>query len=253
MKPKLQNWFIARAALVAASLFFAAFAVWYWASPLWAKQPIIAVAIGAGFAVSAVITPAVAPKLALAKGWSVPGLLAICLVFGCVDALGVSGGFAGLDKDLTQTEWDAALADYQTERETLAARLADAQAKLDAVPLPSATGEIRNRDTWQLTMDTLTEQRDAAQARLDALAMPVRATRFNALHVNILSGLIQLVLFLAMPAVEAARQRQHTDALAVYYAAKAEAEKRRHRKARIQAKTETRPAEPGPRLVSANP
>lgn len=57
-----------------------------------------------------------------------------------------------------------------SEVEAAEARLATAQKALDDLPLPNASGQIRQLSTWTALNLALTERRDAARADLQALA-----------------------------------------------------------------------------------
>ena len=69
-------------------------------------------------------------------------------------------------------------------------RLATAQQALDAIPNPSATGEIRTRQTWLDTIATRKELRNDAKAELDA----IQALETPLMYVAIIMGLIQIAL-----------------------------------------------------------
>ena len=258
-KPQLENWFLARASFVFASLFFAAFAVYYWAVPLWNESPALSIGMAVGFSLSALVTPAVMPKLARAKGWGLAGLMFGCFVFGCVDALGVSGGFAGLEKDLTQAEYDAAVTSYQAAIIKPTADIASAQSKLDGLPTMTAVcegygpincekrqaGLVADRDTFQGSLN-------AATATLSSIALPVRAERFNDHTVAILSVLIQIALAVSMLALEAARLGAHRRDMAAYETARAKAKVAREKKAKAKSRDVIKSKPTWPHLIASN-
>lgn len=230
-RPRQPVWLLARFALVAAALFFAAFAVIYWGRNLWAASPALAVFVAAGFGLSALVTPTVVPKLASARGGARWGLAAVCIVFGLVDTIGLTGAFAGVEKDMTQAAYEADMSAHEAERIRLLGLLETAQAKLDAVPLPNATGEIRTRETWLAVTETLRADLDTAKGELSALVEPTRPDVFDDAFVALVSGLLQVALAIGLLSLEAARLRVHREALEAYEARLAEQAKRRRKAA----------------------
>lgn len=250
-KPQKPAWFVARASIVLAALFFAAFAVYYWAAPLWNANPVLSVFIGAGFALSALVTPSVAPKLVHSKGATTALLFAVCCVFGAIDSLGVGVAFGSLEQDMTQAEYDDAMSDYKVELSTLTNAVTAAQAKLDAVPLPDAKGAIRKDSTWTSVNGVLEGRVNSARGRLDALAKPSRKDLFPNDLVMLLSFMLQAAIAVGAIALEAARSRIYSDACAAYEARletlrkeRVKVERKKQRKAKAAPFT--------PRLVAAN-
>lgn len=248
-KPRQPKWLLARSAFVMAALFFAAFAVIYWGRNLWDASPALAVFVAAGFALSALVTPTVVPKIASARGGARWGLAAVCIVFGLVDTIGLTGAFAGVEKDMTRAAYEADLSAHEAERGRLLTALETAQAQLAAVPTPNATGEIRTRETWLAVTQPLRADVDAAKADLEALVDPVRPDVFDDMFVGLVSLLLQIALAIGLLALEAARLAAHRQALKEYEARLAKQARRRKAPAKAKAKA---PQVSALRLVAAN-
>lgn len=251
-KPRQPSWLLARSAFVTAALFFAAFAVIYWGRNLWDASPALAVFVAAGFALSALVTPTVVPKIASARGGARWGLVAVCIVFGLVDTIGLTGAFAGVEKDMTQAAFSAEVEAHNAERGRLLASLARAEAALAAVPAPDAGGAIRRLDTWQAVTEPLRGDVETAKTELAALVDPVRPKVFNDAFVGLVSGLLQIALAIGLLTLEAARLAVHRKALEEYEAAKREERKRAEKSARAKAKVKAPAVVQKPRLVAAN-
>lgn len=157
------------------ALCFAALSAAYWFTEL-ADQPwqIIAIAVTGSVCVS-LLGPAAAYNMRR-FGWF---LIVPAVVFVTADCYQNTQGYETF-KGLTAS----------AEIISAQARLDTAQAALDAIPNPSATGEIRNRQTWTETIETRTRLRDQARADLDALQAPSAPT----LHVMAVMALIQIAL-----------------------------------------------------------
>ncbi|MDJ0922248.1 MAG: hypothetical protein QNI84_14060 [Henriciella sp.] len=268
MKPKLEDWYVARGAIVAISLFCAVFAIYYWASPLWATNKPLAIAVAIGFGVSALITPCVVPKLFHTRGIALAGLLATCAVFSTVDSIGVAGGFLGLEKDLTQAEFDSETKVYTAERLALSSAIEAKQTAIDALPSMADVCVGHGPQNCAARQKGLTDDRglllsdrDAAQGRLDVLAKPERADRFNDDHMTYLSFAIQIVLAFGLIALEAARHGKFNREMQAYQAVlaerRAEREKKQKAKARAGSRKPAKPAAPKrqefkPYVIAAN-
>ncbi|MAZ05791.1 MAG: hypothetical protein CME81_05250 [Halomonas sp.] len=262
--PKKPAWLIGRGALVAASLFFAAFAVVFWARSIADESLALAIFVAVGFAVSAMVTPSVAPKLAHASGVPACALALVCIVFGDVDSLGVTLGFSGLEKAMTEKAYQADVKVYTAERVRLEAIRDSNVTKRDAVVLATAFADGRPfgpqnkaeaRATYEAERAGFQKTIDDAKADLSTLAEPVRPKVFDMTLIALLSTALQAALAFGMIALEAARNRVHAAAVAEYEAKKAaekaEREKRARAKAKAKVKAEPKIAEPDPADLAA--
>lgn len=235
-RPRKQAWFVSRAVLVAASMLFAAFAVYYWAFPLWeAGDKELAAFVAALFISSAAVTPAVAPKLVHAKGVSFFGLMIVCVAFGAVDTVGTSGGFLGLDKDMSERA-------YLAELETFTANKGKLEAELDGYKLELKQHredfgvKIMRRESLELITEDLKSERDRVQGVIDGLVEPSRTSRFNVELASLIALLIQVALAIGLICLEAARERKYADEVEAYEEKLAKARSQRKRSATIKAK-----------------
>lgn len=234
-------------------MLFAAFAVYYWAVPLWeAGEKEQAVFVAILFTVSAAVTPTVAPKLVHANGAAFAGLLAVCVAFGAVDTIGVSGGFLGLDRDMTQKSFDQAVAahvkekaDLETELQGYKNEIAKHRSKF------GMSGEIRNASSLELLIADPIKERDRVQGELDNLAEPVRDSRFSVELAAALASLIQIALAIGLIALEAARVAKHRRELAAYEAGLEVKRKEKQKKEKAEAR-KAQPKPFKPTLVAAN-
>lgn len=230
-RPRKEVWFVSRAALVAASMLFAAFAVYYWAFPLWeAGDKELAAFVALLFISSAAVTPAVAPKLVHAKSGAFVGLLTVCVAFGAVDTVGTSGGFLGLDKDMSERAYIVELAKYETQVTSLRA---DLQAQKDEIAKHRSNfghgKEITRASTLELLIADPIAERDRIQGQLDTLAEPSRTSRFNVELASVIAGLIQIALAIGLICLESARERKYVEAIAAYEERLAKARRKRSR------------------------
>ena len=258
--PKKPTWFVARAALVAVSLFFAAFAVVFWARGIADESVALAAFVAVGFAVSAIVTPSVAPKLAHSTGVPAVALLFVCVVFGAVDSLGVTLGFDGLGKAMTETSYQAELSTYTAEKTRLEGVRDANTAKRDAVALEKEFADGRPfgpqnkaaaRENYEAERAGFQAVIDDATTALAELAEPVREKPFDLTLIAALSTAIQAALAFGMIALEAARNRVHAAAVAEYEAEKAKAKIEREKKAKAKAKAGTSTKKPKPAVDDA--
>lgn len=240
-RPRKEAWLISRAALVAASMLFAVFAVFYWAYPLYeAGDKELAAFVALLFISSAAVTPAVAPKLVHSKGGAFFGLLIVCVAFGLVDTVGTSGGFMGLDKDMSERAYVAELATFETTKSNLETELREYKDEIKSVRAKfGVNGEIKQASSLALLTDDLIAERDRVQGKLDTLVEPSRTSRFNVELASLIAALIQIALAVGLICLEAARERKFVDAIEVYEERLAKGRSLRKRKATIKAKAET--------------
>lgn len=235
---------MARSAVVAVSVLFAGFSIYYWAYPLWEngdKQ--LAVFVGLLFAVSAAVTPTVTPKIVHSKGAPLAGLLFVCVTFGAVDTVGVTGGFMGLDRDMSETQFQADLAEYNTEKSKLETELQEYKDEIKAQRAKfGANGEIRNASSLALVLEDLTTERDRVQGQVDALVEPKRIQRFSVELAGFLAGFLQIAFAVGLMCLEAARERKFREALAEYEA-ELDRQRQRRRRRKAPAKKKTQPTE----------
>jgi len=244
-RPRKQSWFIARAALVLAALFFAAFAVVFWGLSLVDTSPLLALFVSVGFAASAIVTPTVVPKLVVARGPALAGLLFVAVVFGLVDSMGVTMGFTGLEKQITEPAHQKALASYADKVQPLEAARDKAIIDRDAVKLETAFSDGRKfgPQNKAAALATFKEARaeyqsivDDNEAKIKAVAVPVRGSIFDLTLIGLLSIALQVALAVGMIALEAARESVHRSALAEYEAGLQSARAERDAKAKAKAK-----------------
>jgi hypothetical protein len=244
-RPRKPTWLIARAALVLAALFFAAFAVVFWGLGLAETSPILAVFVSVGFAVSAIVTPTVVPKLAVARGPALAGLLFVAVVFGLVDSLGVTMGFSGLGKLISEPAYKTAVAAYDEAELPLKMARDKAIIDRDAVKLETAFSDGRKfgPQNKAAALVTFKEARaeyqaiiDGNEAKIKALTVPVRGSIFDLTLIGLLSIALQVALAVGMIALEAARESVHRSALAEYEAGLQSARAERDAKAKAKAK-----------------
>ncbi|MEL7111275.1 MAG: hypothetical protein AAGL99_18650, partial [Pseudomonadota bacterium] len=193
-RPRKQVWFVSRAALVAASMLFAAFAVYYWAFPLYeAGEKELAAFVALLFISSAAVTPAVAPKLVHAKGGAFFGLMIVCVAFGAVDTVGTSGGFLGLDKDMSERAYLTELEKFNAHKLDLVTQRDDQKAEIKKHRDNFGHGkEITRASTLEMLIADPIAERDRIQGLIDTLVEPSRASRFNVELVSIIALLIQI-------------------------------------------------------------
>lgn len=243
-RPRKPTWLIARAALVFAALFFAAFAVVFWGLSLIETSPLLAAFVSVGFAASAIVTPTVVPKLAVARGVPLIGLLFVAVVFGAVDSLGVTMGFNGLDKLITKPAYEASVTAYEAEKLPLTTARDKAVADRDAVALETAFEDGRKfgPQNKAAALETFTAARAAYQVIIDdsekkigALVVPVQAKLFDLTLIGLLSTALQIALAVGMIALEGAREGVHAKALAEYEAGLEAARIAREKKAKDRA------------------
>jgi len=242
-RPRKPTWFIARAALVLAALFFAAFAVVFWGLGLAETSPILAVFVSVGFAVSAIVTPTVVPKLAVARGPALAGLLFVAVVFGLVDSLGVTMGFSGLGKLMSEPAYKTAVAAYDESELPLKTARDKAVVDRDAVVLETGFSDGRKfgPQNKAAALVTFKEARgeyqaiiDGNEAKIKALAVPVRAEPFDLQLIGLLSLALQIALAVGMIALEAARESAFVKALAQYEADREVGRVEREKRARAK-------------------
>ena len=247
-RPRKPSWLVARGALVLAALFFAAFTVVFWGMSLAESSIALAIFVSVGFAVSALVTPSVVPKLFHAKGFTLGGLFVTCLAFGAVDSVGLTLVFSAVEKQMTAPAYESAVDAYNAELTPLQTALTTATTARDAVQLETKfpNGEpygpqrmAESKEAYALQRSKLQKVVDDVEAKIEAVAEPVRAKIFNLTAVALLSTALQVALALGMVALEAARERVHADALAEYRdgldAAKADREAKAKAKAKAQA------------------
>lgn len=237
-RPRKEAWFVSRAALVAASMLFAAFAVYYWAFPLYETgEKELAAFVALLFVSSAAVTPAVAPKLVHAKSYAFCGLLLVCVAFGAVDTVGVSGGFLGLDKDMSERAYNAEMIEFKASKSALEDELKGYKDELKAHRADFGVKILRKESLELITAD-LTAERDRVQAKVDALVEPSRTSRFNVELASLIAGLIQLALAVGLICLEAARERKFTEAVEAYEDRLAKSRTQRKRAQTIKANAE---------------
>ena len=145
----------------------------YWQEAL-AGQKLVKLAITASVCVS-LMAPACA-FLSRRFGWA---LIVPALVFVSCDIYQNAMGYQTM-RGLT----------VSAEVEAAQIRLATARADLTALPMPSATGEIRRASTWETLNTVLTGRVEKAEADLAALVKP----QTNFAYVAIVMALVQLAL-----------------------------------------------------------
>lgn len=231
--PRKPLWLISRGALFLASIFFAAFSVVFWGLGLAEENLLIAIFVSGGFAVSAIVTPSVAPKLAMVKSVTTGlGIVAVIAVFGVIDTIGVTFGFQGLDRMMTEPAYQAALKEYRDQRAPLEASLRKATEARDSVilvttfpdgtpygPQRMAEARVSFNEQRAAFQETITE----TEGKLAQIRQPVRETRLQGDLILLLAGALQIALVLGMIALEGARTAAHEKALADYEARLAQA------------------------------
>ena len=184
--------------------------------------------------------------------------------FTVLDTVGVVGAFKGLERDMTERAYEPERSAWQTRHDEASGRLDDVRTKLRTLPTPSAEGEIRNRETYDLTVRSLERQIATAEADMATVGPPpVRATRFDDRLLIGLSLAIQVALVIGFLSIEAGRTHAHRRALwerDVVYQRELEAyqsgrtsasKKRTQTQKRRSRKKKTPPPEPL-RLVASN-
>lgn len=175
----------------------------------------------------AVMPVLIAPAWANARGFAKVTGLALAVTFCTFDAALQTSAVATFNR-VANT---AAITQAQT-------RLDVAQAALANVPDPSATGQIRNRDTWQLVIDRRTAERDEAAQALSA----AQAVEIPILLIAGVMAMFQAATFFSRAWLTSVTERQK----AAIRMARAAQRRRRRVKAKPQ------PAHRRPALVSSN-
>lgn len=171
------------------ALCFAALSASHWIIEL-AEQPLAVIGVAV---VGSVCISLLGPSCAFLMrrhGWL---LVVPSLIFVSVDCYQNTLGYQTVSGLTVSSE----VAGAQT-------RLDVAQAALDGLPLPSATGEIRQASTWEAVNTALTERRDAAKAELQALKSPATPP----LYVALAMAVIQLALTLLFGCLGKPRERE---------------------------------------------
>lgn len=155
--------------LLAATLALAVFGSVGWVVSLYEVSPALALLMAAVFLTAPLLAAATAslyPHLSAAMK-----CVAVLVIVSCssMDVISNVRSFVVIEEAARKATIESQLFLLMEERTSATARLAAAEEALANVPDPSATGEIRNRDTWNDVMDRRTEERDNAQAALQAL------------------------------------------------------------------------------------
>ncbi len=129
----------------------------------------MAIMVSATFAVAPIIAAILAtllPRVGL-----VAKLVAsvVILAFVSMDALGNARAFFAFEEVALSAELQDLKAAHQVDLERATGRLDAAQAAFEAVPVPSATGEIRRASTYEMIITPILKEREAAQGAYDTL------------------------------------------------------------------------------------
>lgn len=245
--------------LYSATILLGAFAVFEWAQPLWASNPVLAVFIGGVFGVSALVTPSMIGWATRAKAWSKLGLLVACLAFWGLDTIGLNNAFNSYEQRATAAPYEAALAQRAADRKPITDDVAKARAKLDAIPAASIAcagfGPLKTEQCRQGLKDdqgrfhAALTRAEGQLVAFDALPAPQRGDLYDNRATLALSIALQLGLALCFGCLTATRDRIHQDATADFRAAKVAdsqakldakvaIEKEKTKRARIEAKGE---------------
>ena len=220
-KPRKQSMLIVRTVLFSVTLAFAAFTVINYGLTFWQSSRMLAGFICVVFALSALVTPTLTPLLIHARGvWILVGL-AILAVFMTIDGVGFSQALKQVERGMTEAQYQADLAAWETDTLEDRERLTAARDALEGLAIPQH--EITSRQ--EAALATYTAQVQVLQSRIDhaSAGIPDKPERSDIIPDDMamaFSMVLQVILALAFAFVEAVREGKFRRDMAAYEASR---------------------------------
>lgn len=206
---KAPSFLLANGTLAVASFAFGILAIGGWFLAYESVSIYLAVFLSVVSLVASLVVPSTAGAFDTAKGFAKVRLGFVIAVFMAIDWAGVHQGYLTIEKMATQEPHAKEIARWEDGQASAQARIDAAQAKIDALPTSQVACEGHGPQNCAARLagldadrTTFVAERDTARADLGATGdKPVRPELFPHWLVGLVTGALQIVLFIGFGAL----------------------------------------------------